>query len=163
MKYTKSVIILVLVFLFTLGASAQSVKRQKAPRFSLKNQDGKVIDLNKLKGKIVLVNFWATWCGPCRAEIPDFIEVYNKYKSKGFEIVGIALDEGGWSKVAPFIEKEKINYPIVLGSQEIANAYGGIEGIPTTFIIDKNGYIAGRQVGMLTKEALEHALNSLLK
>jgi cytochrome c biogenesis protein CcmG/thiol:disulfide interchange protein DsbE len=109
------------------------------------------------------VNFWATWCPPCRAEIPDFIEVYNTYKSKGFEIVGIALDEDGWSKVAPYIEEVKINYLVVLGSAKVVQQYGGIEAIPTTFIVDKNGYIAGTQVGLLSKETLEQKLKSLLK
>jgi cytochrome c biogenesis protein CcmG/thiol:disulfide interchange protein DsbE len=122
-----------------------------------------VIELSKLKGKVVLVNFWATWCPPCRAEIPDFIEVYNTYKSKGFEIVGIALDEDGWSKVAPYIEEVKINYLVVLGSAKVVQQYGGIEAIPTTFIVDKNGYIAGTQVGLLSKETLEQKLKSLLK
>jgi cytochrome c biogenesis protein CcmG/thiol:disulfide interchange protein DsbE len=162
MKRILSISIVLAVFLFT-ACAAQPEKRQKAPNFSLQTQNGKVIELSKLKGKVVLVNFWATWCPPCRAEIPDFIEVYNTYKSKGFEIVGIALDEEGWSKVAPYIEKVKMNYPVVLGSAKVVQQYGGIEGIPTTFIIDKNGYIADSQVGLLSKELLEKALKSLLK
>jgi peroxiredoxin len=162
MKRMLSISVVLAVFLFT-ACAAQPEKRQKAPNFSLQTQNGKVIELSKLKGKVVLVNFWATWCPPCRAEIPDFIEVYNMYKSKGFEIVGIALDEEGWSKVAPYIEKVKMNYPVVLGSAKVVQQYGGIEGIPTTFIIDKNGYIADSQVGLLSKELLEKALKSLLK
>jgi peroxiredoxin len=162
MKRMLNISVVLAVFLFT-ACTAQSEKRQKAPNFSLQTQNGKVIELSKLKGKVVLVNFWATWCPPCRAEIPDFIEVYNMYKSKGFEIVGIALDEEGWSKVAPYIEKAKMNYPVVLGSAKVVQQYGGIEGIPTTFIIDKNGYIADSQVGLLSKELLEKALKSLLK
>ncbi len=85
------------------------------------------------------------------------------YKSKGFEIIGIAMDEDGWSKVAPYIKKAKINYPVVLGSDKEVQQYGGIEAIPTSFIIDKDGYIAGRQVGVLSKDALEQKLKSLLK
>ncbi len=162
MKRMLSISVVLAVFLFT-ACGAQSEKRQKAPNFSLQTQNGKVVELSKLKGKVVLVNFWATWCPPCRAEIPDFIKVYSTYKSKGFEIVGIALDEEGWSKVIPFIEKAKMNYPIVLGTAEVVQLYGGIEAIPTTFIVDKNGYIAGRQVGLLSKELLEQKLKSLLK
>jgi peroxiredoxin len=162
MKRTLSVLVIVIAFLFT-ACIAQSGKKQKAPNFSLQTQNGKVIELSKLKGKVVLVNFWATWCPPCRAEIPDFIEVYNTYKSKGFEIIGIALDEEGWSKVAPYVKEAKMNYPVVLGSAEVVQQYGNIESIPTTFIIDKNGYIAGRQVGVLSKTALEQKLKSLLK
>jgi cytochrome c biogenesis protein CcmG/thiol:disulfide interchange protein DsbE len=157
-----SISVVLVILLFT-ACSAQPEKRQKAPNFSLQTQNGKVIELSKLKGKVVLVNFWATWCPPCRAEIPDFIEVYNTYKSKGFEIVGIALDEDGWSKVAPYIEEVKINYLVVLGSAKVVQQYGGIEAIPTTFIVDKNGYIAGTQVGLLSKETLEQKLKSLLK
>jgi peroxiredoxin len=162
MKRILSISILAVVFLVA-GGNAQSSKRQKAPNFSLSSQNGKVIELAKLKGKIVLVNFWATWCPPCRAEIPDFIDVYSTYKSKGLEIVGIALDEEGWSKVSPFIKEAKINYPIVLGSRGITQAYGGIDGIPTTFIVDRDGYIVGQQVGMLTKSALVTILKKYLK
>ena len=162
MKRMLSISVVLAIFLFA-ACTAQPEKRQKASNFSLQTQNGKVIELSKLKGKVVLVNFWATWCPPCRAEIPDFIEVYNTYKSKGFEIIGIALDEEGWSKVAPYIEKVKMNYPVVLGSAKVVQQYGGIEGIPTTFIIDKNGYIADSQVGLLSKELLEKALKSLLE
>jgi thiol-disulfide isomerase/thioredoxin len=162
MKRLWSISIIAVVFL-VVGGNAQSSKRQKAPNFSLSTQNGKMIELAKLKGKVVLVNFWATWCPPCRAEIPDFIDVYNTYKSKGFEIVGIALDEEGWDKVAPFMKEAKINYPIVLGSRDIIQAYGGIEGIPTTFMVDKDGYIVGQQVGTLTKSALLNALKKYLK
>jgi peroxiredoxin len=162
MKHMLSISVVLVVFLFT-ACAAQSEKRQKAPNFSLQTQNGKVIELSKLKGKVVLMNFWATWCPPCRAEIPDLIEVYNTYKSKGFEIVGIALDEDGWSKVAPYIEEVKINYPVVLGSTKVVQQYGGIEAIPTTFIVDKKGYIVASQVGLLSKELLEQKLKSLLK
>ena len=162
MKKILSISIVVIVFMF-ISYAAQPEKKQKAPNFSLKTQTGQVIELSKLKGKVVLVNFWATWCPPCRAEIPDFIEVYNTYKSKGLEIVGIALDEDGWLKVTPYVEEVKINYPIVLGSAKVVQQYGGIEGIPATFIVDQKGYIAGTQVGLLSKAALEQKLKSLLK
>ena len=144
-------------------SNAQSIQQQKAPNFVLKTSSGKTIELAKLKGKAVLVNFWATWCGPCRAEIPDFIKVYDTYKSKGLEIVGISLDDDGWSVVKPFVEKNKINYPIVLGDAEVALQYGGIQGIPTTFFVNKDGNIVDHQVGMLTKAILEQKIKSLLK
>jgi cytochrome c biogenesis protein CcmG/thiol:disulfide interchange protein DsbE len=162
MKRILIISVVLTIFLFT-ACAAQPEKKQKAPNFSLQTQNGKVIELSKLTGKVVLVNFWATWCPPCRAEIPDFIEVYNTYKSKGFEIVGIALDEDGWSKVAPYIEKVKMNYPVVLGTAKVVQQYGGIEAIPTTFIVDKKGYIVASQVGLVSKELLEQKLKSLLK
>ena len=158
-----NIIITVIISVLFITGQALSVEKQKAPNFSLKTADGKVIELAKLKGKVVVVNFWATWCAPCRAEIPDFIKVYDQYKLKGLEIVGIALDEDGWNAVKSFINKMRINYPIVLGNANIARLYGGIQGIPTTFIIDKNGYIVDWQVGMLSRQALEQKLKPLLK
>jgi thiol-disulfide isomerase/thioredoxin len=149
--------------LFVVLGSAQNLIGQKAPHFTLKTSDGKVVDLAKLKGKVVLVNFWATWCGPCRAEIPDFIEAYKANKGKGLEIVGIALDEDGWDKVLPFQSKNQMNYPVVLGSPELAQQYGGIEAIPTSFFIDKKGIIIDHVVGMLSKSALENKLKRFLK
>jgi thiol-disulfide isomerase/thioredoxin len=162
MKHIAVIAIALLGLLFTYRP-AQSLDKQKAPNFSLRTMDGKVIELSKLKGKPVIVNFWATWCPPCRAEIPDFIKVYDSYKSKGLVIVGIALDNEGWDVVKPFVDRIKINYPVVLGNSDITQLYGGIDGIPTTFFIDKKGYIADQQVGLLTKNALEQKLKSILK
>jgi thiol:disulfide interchange protein DsbD len=161
MKRRFTLSLFLILFLFFPGNS-QSLQKLKAPNFSLKSYDGKIIELAALKGKVVVLNFWATWCPPCRAEIPDFIKVYDAYKSKGLEIIGISLDEDGWSKVNPFVEKNKMNYPIVLGTMDVVRLYGGIEGIPTTFIVDKDGNFAGMQVGLLSMEALEQKVNSLL-
>lgn len=151
---------LLLTVIATGLAAAQS--RQKAPNFSLKTSNGTTVELAKLRDKLVLVNFWATWCGPCRAEIPGFLDVYKTYKDKGLEIVGVSLDEGGWDDVAPFVKKLKIDYPIVIGNEKISRDYGTIQAIPTTFIVGRDGYILERHVGYLSKEDLEKKLKTLL-
>jgi thiol-disulfide isomerase/thioredoxin len=128
----------------------------------LRAANGKTYELSKMKGKVVVVNFWATWCGPCRKEIPDFTEVYKNYKNKGVEIVGISLDQGGWDDVLPFLKTNSISYPIVIGSDKLASEFGDVQYIPTTFFVDKNGYIVGQQVGGMTKSQLESKIKSLL-
>jgi len=148
-------------FLFNLHLSAFQSK-EKAPNFSLKTKDGKTLTLSKLKGKVVVVNFWATWCGPCRAEIPGFREVYEKYKPKGLEIIGISLDENGWEDVTPFVSRYNVNYPIVVGNQKVADSYGDLSAIPVSFVIDKRGYIVDRHLGLLSKEQLENMIKDLL-
>ncbi len=153
------------LFLSTILLMVQLVWAQqslKAPNFRLTGNDGKVYELSQMQGKVVLVNFWATWCPPCRAEIPDFIDVYKRYKDKGFEIVGIALDEEGWNPVRKFMSKAGINYPVVLGNAEVMRAYGGIQSIPTSFLIDKKGNIAAKRIGILRKAELEEAVKKLL-
>lgn len=153
-------ILLTLLALAVFGINSSFA--QKAPNFKLKSHDGKVVELAKLKGKVVVVNFWATWCGPCRKEIPGFLEVYKQYKDKGLEIVGVSLDEEGWDVVRPYVDRAKMNYPVVIGDGDLANAYGGIEAIPATFIVDKKGNIAKKHVGYLSKVDFEAIVRSLL-
>jgi thiol-disulfide isomerase/thioredoxin len=127
---------------------AATPEGKPAPELKLKDLDGKDVSLAGLKGKVVFVNFWATWCGPCQEEIPELIDMQNKYASKGFTVLGVAMDDEGKSVVAPFVAKEKydvngqkmlINYPIVIGTDEAADKFGGIMGYPTSFLISRNG------------------------
>ncbi len=158
MKNLFVILILVVTAIFTTSALAQ----RKAPNVVFKTADGKTYDLNKLTGKVVIVNFWATWCGPCRKEIPDFIQFYKNYKDKGVEILGVSLDRDGWEKVTPFLKQAPINYPIVLGNGEIAGKFSKFNAIPTTFIIDKNGNIVDEHTGVITKSQLEAKVKPLL-
>jgi len=151
-----------LVLTLTVGSLLASGNSKKAPDFTLETGKGSAVTLSKLQGKVVLVNFWATWCGPCRAEIPGFLEVYKEYKSKGFEIVGISLDQDGWKKVIPFVERFKIDYPIVMGNLKVVEAYGNFNAIPTSFLVDKKGNIVNEHVGYLSKEDLIKLIKPLL-
>jgi cytochrome c biogenesis protein CcmG/thiol:disulfide interchange protein DsbE len=154
-----------LLFVATPSCSSDTPpddKGNSAPNFALTTVEGRTIELKELEGSVVVINFWATWCAPCRAEIPGMLEVYDKYRGEGLEIVGIALDRGGWNVVTPFVEKMKINYPIVLGGGEIVQKYGGISAIPTTFIVDKKGNVVKGHVGYLSKDDLEKIVSKLL-
>jgi len=162
MKKTSAIGILTLAF-FLSGASGLSCGAGQesstvAPNFKVTDLNGKAISLTDYKGKVLFLNFWATWCPPCRAEIPDFIEAYNAQKSNGLEILGISVDTKGKEVVTAFVEKYKINYPVVLESKEITNKliddYQPGQFIPTTFIIDKKGRIRHKQVGAIDKETL---------
>jgi len=129
-----------------------------APGFQVTDLKGKAISLSDYKGKVLFLNFWATWCPPCRAEIPDFIEAYAEERANGLEILGISLDSKGKDAVVAFVEKYKINYPVVLETSEktgkIINDYQPGQFIPTTIIIDKTGRIRHKQVGAVDKETL---------
>ena len=131
-----------------------------APAFTLTDLNGKSVSLSDFRGKIIVLDFWATWCPPCRREIPDFIDLQREYGSRGVQIVGIALDEP--EKVQAFARQNGMNYPVLLGSDEISMKYGGIEGIPTTFIIDRDGKIVNRFEGFRPREVFEAEIKQLL-
>lgn len=155
-------IVLAVLFFAYVGTYAQTEKPLKAPNFSLKTADGKTLELGKMKSKLIVVNFWATWCRPCTAEMPGLSEVYQNYKSRGLEIVGVSLDVKGWAVVKPFLQRTKVPYPIVLGDQSIVDDYGGIQAIPTTFFIDQDGNIVKKHIGYLSKDEFEKQVKTFL-
>lgn len=163
MKQLKYVIGFALVMTLSFWCYVNAADTGVATAWELKDVDGKTIKLADFKGKVVILDFWATWCPPCRAEIPSFVDLQTKYKDKGLQVIGISMDEGGPAVLKPFIEKNKINYPIVIGTQKTTEDYGGIEGIPTTFIINKEGKIVGKHVGLTSKEEFEKEIEPLLK
>ena len=123
-------------------------KRKPAPDFALKDANGQTVHLSDYKGKVVLLDFWATWCGPCKIEIPWFIEFEQAFKDRGFSVVGVSMDEEGWSVVKPYLEERKINYRILLGTEQVGELYGGVDSHPTTFLIDRQGRIASAHIGL---------------
>jgi len=146
------------------AASVKSDKdRHAAPDFALKDADGKTVHLADYKGKVVLLDFWATWCGPCRVEIPWFLAMERRWKDKGLEVLGVSMDENGWEDVKPFLAEMKVNYRVVIGDDANSQAYGGVESLPTTFFIDRQGKIAAIHIGLdAGRKEFEDGIDELL-
>jgi thiol-disulfide isomerase/thioredoxin len=138
-------------------------QRKQAPNFSLKDADGNAVSLADYRGKVVLVNFWATWCGPCEAEIPWFIEFEKKYKDQGFAVLGVSMDDDGWKSVRPYVASHKINYRIMIGSEMVSQQFGEIESLPTSFVLDRAGRIASNHIGLVDKVDYQNEIVKLLE
>ncbi len=153
-------------FLFTNGSESQTAFSadlpKPAPAWELPSIDGKTVHLSDFKGKVVILDFWATWCPPCRAEIPDFIALQKQYGDKGLAIIGASVDQGGVATVKAFAKKNNVNYTVVMADEEVAKAYGDIQAIPTTFVIDRQGRIVKQHVGLTSKEEFEKEIKPLL-
>lgn len=119
-----------------------------APPFSLKDADGQTVHASDYKGKVVLLDFWATWCGPCKIEIPWFIDFQREFKDQGLAVVGVSMDEDGWKVIKPYVQNMKMNYRVLLGDDAVSTAYGGLDSLPTTLLIDRQGKIAAVHVGV---------------
>ena len=135
---------------------------ERARNFDLKDANGKAIRLSDYEGKVVVLDFWATWCPPCRKEIPGFVALQTKYADQGVVVIGVSLDDS-WAPVRSFMGEYKINYPIVLDTrQELPGLYGGIRGIPTTFVIDREGVIRTKHEGYGPPELFVKAVEEVL-
>ncbi len=153
------------------AAKTNPAKPTASPDFTLKDLDDHDVSLSQFKGKVVLVNFWATWCGPCRIEIPWLAELQDKYAARGFTVLGVAMDEEGKDAVAPFVQKERfkvggtprsMNYPVVLGNDATADKFGGLVGFPTSILISKDGRVVKRVDGLVSYDEIDKAIESLL-
>jgi peroxiredoxin len=138
-------------------------ERHKAPDFALKDADGKLVHLADYRGKVVLLDFWATWCGPCKIEIPWFEEFQRQHQGKGFAVIGVSMDDDGWEVVKPFLTRLKVNYRVLIGNDHTAQLYGGIDALPTTFLIDREGRIAAVHVGLVDRKEFENGIEKLLE
>ena len=155
----------------TVRADVNSGAPVPEPEVTFKDLDDKEVPLSQYKGKVVLVNFWATWCEPCQIEIPWLIEMQQKYSSRGFTVLGVDVDDEGKKSVAPFVAKERfnvngqkleMNYPILLGNDAVADKFGGLLGYPTSFLISRDGTVVKKVQGLISYEEVTQAIESQL-
>jgi len=137
-------------------------KRRTAASFTLEDAHGEDVKLSGYQGKVVLLNFWATWCEPCNLEIPWFIDFERKYQVQGLAVLGVSMDESGWKAVRPYAQARKMNYPVMLASRQMAEQYGGVDALPTTFLIDRSGNIAAKYIGVANRSTYEAKIQQLL-
>jgi thiol-disulfide isomerase/thioredoxin len=133
-----------------------------APDFSLQSLDGKTTRLSDFRGKAVLLNFWATWCGPCKIEMPWFVDLQKEYGSQGLQIVGVAMDDASKEDIAKFAKDMGVNYPILLGKEAVGDEYGGVPALPESFLIARDGKIVDKIIGLRGKAEIEDAIKKAL-
>jgi peroxiredoxin len=146
-----------------IGQASRRAPATAAIDFELSDLSGKPVKLSDYRGKIVLLNFWATWCGPCQFEIPVFVKLKRQYQKRGFEIIGISMDEGSQEQVAEFARQYEINYPVVIGAFAKLDGLGTITALPTSFVIARDGRVHSRHQGLLGLNEIEKQLRKLLK
>jgi peroxiredoxin len=145
----------------TTPAAAADAPRD-APNFTLSDSKGKPVNLSGYHGKVVLLDFWATWCHGCKLEIPWFMEFEKKYKHQGLTVVGVSMDEDGWKSVKPFVKEKKMNYPVVVGNDDLAKQYG-LGSMPMTVLIGRDGKIAAKYDGVVDRDICEGQIRTLLQ
>jgi peroxiredoxin len=156
------VVALVLWILLRPQQASRDAVHQPAPDFSLTDIAGRPLALSSYRGKVVLLDFWATWCEPCKIEIPHFVEMQTRYGTQGLQVIGISLDDDE-KPVRDFGQQYKINYPVAIGDAKLAQAYGGVLGLPITFLIDREGRIYKRHIGQTEFSIFEKEVQELLR
>jgi len=140
----------------------KTTERQMAPDFTLSDATGQPIKLSDFRGKVVVLNFWATWCVPCRVEVPLLNGFQQTYGNRNVAVLGISLDEDGWTSVKPYMEEKSMSYRVMIGTNDVALAYGGLQTIPTTLVIDRFGRIAATHLGLCRKDEYEADIQAVL-
>jgi cytochrome c biogenesis protein CcmG/thiol:disulfide interchange protein DsbE len=144
------------------GTVSGQFQGQPAPDFELKSLDGQSLKLSDFRGKAVLLNFWATWCGPCKIEMPWFVDLQKEYGPQGLQILGVAMDDSSDDDIAKFVREMGVNYPILLGKEAVGQSYGGVGVLPTTFFIDRDGKLVAREFGLQSRSVfVDHIKQSL--
>ena len=133
-----------------------------APDFTLQSLDGKTVHLSDFRGKAVLLNFWATWCEPCKLEMPWFVELEKQYGPQGLEVVGVAMDDSGKDTIAKFAKEMGVNYPVLLGEESVGEEYGGLAYLPTSFYLDRDGKVVQRVFGLRSRSDIEDWIKEAL-
>lgn len=144
------------------GSAAENLLDKKAPQFTLTGFNGQTLRLSGFRGKVVLLNFWATWCAPCQAEMPVFAAWQHQYAPRGFQVIGISMDDDA-APARRLVERLKLNYPSALGDARLAARYGGVLGLPLTFLIDRDGLVRARFQGETDAKKIESRVNALLR
>jgi peroxiredoxin len=164
------VVALMLVFGFKLTRhptqssefGTSPAKNGLAPDFTLQSLDGKTIRLSDLRGKAVVLNFWATWCAPCKIEMPWFVDLQKKYESAGVQFLGIAMDDASTKEIAEFAQSMNVNYPILIGKEAVGDAYGGVQFLPETFYIGRDGKIIDKAFGLKGRGEIEDDIKKIV-
>jgi len=146
------------------GSDAPSIlgKSTPAPDFTLEKLNGGNLKLSDLRGKAVLLNFWATWCGPCKIETPWLVEMQNQYGNQGLQVIGVAMDDSGKDEISKFAKDMGVNYPVLLGKEAVGDEYGGVPALPESFFIGRDGKIVDRIIGLKGKAEIEDAIKKAL-
>jgi peroxiredoxin len=145
-----------------IGAPAPNAKGGVAPDFTLQSLDGKTVRLSDFRGKAVLLNFWATWCQPCKIEMPWFVELQKQYGGQGLQVLGIAMDDASPADIAKFAKDLGVNYPVLVGKEAVGDAYGGVQFLPATFYIGRDGKVVDKVFGLKGRGEIEDDIKKSL-
>ena len=161
------VVALMLVFGFKLArrstpSGTAQMKSGTAPDFTLQSLNGKTIRLSDFRGKAVVLNFWATWCAPCKIEMPWFVDLQKQYGPAGVQFLGVAMDDASTKEIAEFAQSMNVNYPILIGKEAVGDAYGGVQFLPETFYLDRNGKIVDKAFGLKGRGEIEDDIKKIL-